>query len=90
MARLLLLRDRGHRDLQVTGSHGSTYGRDPLGNREAGGARRFTEVLRGDGLLLKETHEHTLRLAPPLVITKEELELACEKLDRVLTRHQQP
>lgn len=55
---------------------------------EAGGARRFTEALRGEGVLSKETHEHTLRLAPPLVITKEELELACEKLDRVLTRHE--
>ena len=52
---------------------------------EAGGARRFSEALRGEGVLVKETHEHTLRLAPPLVITKEELELACEKLDRVLT-----
>ena len=52
---------------------------------EAGGAHRFTEALRGEGVLVKETHEHTLRLAPPLVITKEELEFACEKLDRVLT-----
>ena len=51
---------------------------------EAGGARRFAEALCGEGVLLKEAHEHTLRLVPPLVITKEELELACEKLDRVL------
>ena len=52
---------------------------------EAGGAHRVTEALRDEGVLVKETHEHTLRLAPPLVITKDELELACEKLDRVLT-----
>ena len=52
---------------------------------EAGGARRFTDALRGEGVLVRETHEHTLRLAPPLVVTKEELELACDKLDRVLT-----
>ena len=52
---------------------------------EAGGARRITEALCDEGVLVKETHEHTLRLAPPLVITKDELELACEKLDRVLT-----
>ena len=52
---------------------------------EAGGAHRITEALRDEGVLVKETHEHTLRLAPPLVITKDELELACEKLDRVLT-----
>ena len=51
---------------------------------EAGGAHRITEALRDEGVLVKETHEHTLRLAPPLVITKDELELACEKLDRVL------
>jgi ornithine--oxo-acid transaminase len=51
---------------------------------EAGGARRFAEALCGEGVLLKETHEHTLRLMPPLVITKEELEFACQKLDRVL------
>ena len=52
---------------------------------EAGGARRFSEALRREGILAKETHEHTLRLAPPLVITKDELELACAALDRVLT-----
>ena len=52
---------------------------------EAGGAHRVTEALRDEGVLVKETHEHTLRLSPPLVITKDELELACEKLDRVLT-----
>ena len=52
---------------------------------EAGGARRFTDAIRDEGVLVKETHEHTLRLAPPLVITREELELACQKLDRVLT-----
>ena len=51
---------------------------------EAGGARRFAEALCRQGVLLKETHEHTLRLVPPLVITKDELELACEKLDQVL------
>ena len=52
---------------------------------EAGGAHRVTEALRDEGVLVKETHEHTLRLSPPLVITKDELELACETLDRVLT-----
>jgi len=36
-------------------------------------------------VLVKEIHEHTLRLAAALVITKDELDLACEKLDRVLT-----
>jgi ornithine--oxo-acid transaminase len=41
---------------------------------ELGGARRFAEVLRDKGILVKETHEHILRLAPPLVINKEILD----------------
>jgi ornithine--oxo-acid transaminase len=51
----------------------------------AGGARRFTEALRDEGLLVKETHEHTLRLAPPLVITREELDQALDTIERVLS-----
>lgn len=38
---------------------------------ELGGARRFAEVLKHKGMLVKETHEHTLRLAPPLVIDQD-------------------
>lgn len=37
---------------------------------ELGGARRFAEVLRDRGILIKETHTHILRLAPPLIIDK--------------------
>ena len=37
---------------------------------ELGGARRFAETLQKKGILVKETHEHILRLAPPLVIDK--------------------
>ncbi|MBW2458931.1 MAG: aminotransferase class III-fold pyridoxal phosphate-dependent enzyme, partial [Deltaproteobacteria bacterium] len=51
---------------------------------EAGGARRFCEVLMEDGLLCKETHESVIRLAPPLVITKEELDWAVERVKRAL------
>ena len=39
-----------------------------------GGARRFAEALRDRGILVKETHVHTLRLAPPLVISKETID----------------
>ena len=53
---------------------------------EAGGARRFCEALKEHGLLCKETHEHVIRLAPPLVVTKEELDWALERLEAVLTR----
>ena len=38
---------------------------------ELGGARRFAEKLREKGILVKETHTHTIRLAPPLIIEKE-------------------
>ena len=39
---------------------------------DAGGARRFCEKLMKKGLLCKETHENTIRFAPPLIIKKEE------------------
>ncbi|MCX8057478.1 MAG: ornithine--oxo-acid transaminase [Ignavibacteria bacterium] len=52
---------------------------------EAGGARRFCEALKEEGLLCKETHENVIRLAPPLVITKEEIDWAFEKIKKVLT-----
>jgi len=51
---------------------------------EAGGARRFCEALANDGLLCKETHENVIRFAPPLVIKKEELDWAFERVKRVL------
>jgi len=38
---------------------------------ELGGARRFAEKLLDRGILVKETHVHTIRLAPPLIIEKE-------------------
>jgi len=54
--------------------------------REAGGARRFCEALQKDGLLCKETHDHVIRIAPPLVITKDEIDWALERLEKVLTQ----
>ncbi len=52
---------------------------------EAGGARRFCEALQERGMLAKETHEHIIRLAPPLVITREEIDWAVEQVAGVLT-----
>ncbi len=52
---------------------------------EAGGARRFCEALMGLGLLCKETHEHVIRFAPPLVITREQLEWVVAQVREVLT-----
>ena len=37
---------------------------------DAGGARRVCEALQGRGLLAKETHDHTIRIAPPLILTE--------------------
>jgi ornithine--oxo-acid transaminase len=54
-------------------------------HREAGGARRFCEALQREGLLCKETHDHVIRIAPPLVIKREEIDWALERLERVLT-----
>jgi len=51
---------------------------------EAGGARRFCEALKEEGLLCKETHENVIRLAPPLIITKEEIDWAYEKIEKVM------
>ncbi|MDZ7315314.1 MAG: ornithine--oxo-acid transaminase [candidate division KSB1 bacterium] len=51
---------------------------------EAGGARRFCEALRREGLLCKETHETIIRFAPPLVIKKKELDWAFERVKKVL------
>jgi ornithine--oxo-acid transaminase len=52
---------------------------------EAGGARRFCEKLMAIGLLCKETHENTIRFAPPLVIMKAEIDWAMERIETVLT-----
>ena len=51
---------------------------------EAGGARRFCEALMREGLLCKETHEHVIRFAPPLVITQAEIDWALARIGLVL------
>lgn len=52
--------------------------------KECGPARPFCERLMESGLLCKETHLQTIRLAPPLIIKKEELEWALERIGGVL------
>jgi len=46
-------------------------------------ARPYCEKLQDEGLLCKETHDTVIRFAPPLVITKEELDWAIEKVKKV-------
>ncbi len=50
----------------------------------AGGARRFCEAMQQQGLLAKETHETVIRFAPPLVITRDEIDWALERIEPVL------
>jgi len=52
---------------------------------EAGGARQYCEKLKGLGVLCKDTHGHTIRVAPPLVISHEEIDWALERFDTVLS-----
>jgi ornithine--oxo-acid transaminase len=51
---------------------------------EANGARRFCEALLVRGILCKETHENVIRLAPPLVIKRAEIDWALKQLTEVL------
>ncbi len=51
---------------------------------EAGRARRYCEALQGKGILAKDTHEHTIRIAPPLVITSDEVDWALERFATIL------
>lgn len=51
---------------------------------EAGGARRFCEALQTEGILAKETHQHVIRFAPPLIIDKETIDWALPKIEKVL------
>ena len=51
---------------------------------ESGGARPFCEALRKEGLLCKETHDYVIRFAPPLVINREELDWALERIEKVM------
>ena len=37
-----------------------------------------------EGMLCKDTHKQTMRLAPPLCITKDEIDWALERLRKVL------
>ncbi|MGN1290228.1 MAG: ornithine--oxo-acid transaminase, partial [Bradyrhizobium sp.] len=53
---------------------------------EAGGARRYCLALQARGILAKDTHEHTIRIAPPLVITADQVDWALERIAAALTQ----
>lgn len=47
-------------------------------------ARPYCEALKQEGLLCKETHDTVIRFAPPLIVTKDELDWAIERIEKVL------
>lgn len=53
---------------------------------EAGGGRTYSEKLKEMGLLCKDTHKDTLRFAPPLVVSKPDIDYALERIDSVLRK----
>ncbi|MAS34415.1 MAG: ornithine--oxo-acid transaminase [Anaerolineaceae bacterium] len=57
---------------------------------ELGGARPFCLRLLANGVLCKESHEHVIRFAPPLVVNREELDWALERIEAVLMAEDMP
>ncbi|MDD8015596.1 MAG: ornithine--oxo-acid transaminase [Acidobacteriota bacterium] len=56
---------------------------------EAGGARLFCEEMMKEGLLCKETHEHVIRFAPPLIVREKDLNWAFKRIKNVFKRMDQ-
>jgi ornithine--oxo-acid transaminase len=54
-------------------------------NPEAGGGRKICEALRRRGLLAKETHGDTIRITPPLILTKDQADFISEQFAAVLS-----
>ena len=55
-----------------------------IGVEMTGPARPYCEKLKDEGILCKETHEHVIRFAPPLVITKDEIDWAVQRIEKVI------
>ncbi|MFX1587650.1 MAG: ornithine--oxo-acid transaminase, partial [Promethearchaeota archaeon] len=49
-------------------------------------ARHIVEMLKDNGILAKDTHSTTIRFAPPLIITKEQVDWALKVVEKVLVR----
>jgi ornithine--oxo-acid transaminase len=52
---------------------------------EAGGARRFCQALQEQNILAKETRQHVIRFAPPLIIDQGAIDWALPRIREVLT-----
>jgi ornithine--oxo-acid transaminase len=57
-----------------------------IGIEMKGAARPYCEALKELGVLCKETHDHVIRIAPPLVITREEIDWAFERIRKVIEK----
>ncbi len=76
------LRDMGSDKIKLVRGKGLLIG--VVLNESAGKARKYTTALKEKGLLCKETHEWIIRFAPPLVIRKEDIDWAMERIREVL------
>jgi len=56
-----------------------------IGMELAVDARSYCEKLKDEGILCKETHDKVIRFAPPLIITREELDWAIKRIKKVLS-----
>jgi len=50
-------------------------------------ARPYCEALKEEGILCKETHDRVIRIAPPLVIRRQEIDRAFERITKVIQWH---
>src|SRR5512146_605979 len=57
-----------------------------IGVELTGKARPYCEALKELGILCKETHDRVIRIAPPLVITREEIDWAFQRIKKVIER----
>jgi ornithine--oxo-acid transaminase len=54
--------------------------------RSSADARRSCEARQSKGILAKDTYEHTIRIAPPLVITSDRVDKALEGIGATLRK----
>ena len=76
LARLQSLRSPAIKQVRGTGLW--------IGIELFGPARSYCEALKDEGLLCKETHDHVIRIAPPLIVTREELDWAYDRIAKVM------
>lgn len=54
--------------------------------KESGNARTYCEALQKQGILAKETHDTTIRFAPPLIIDRDTIDWALPRIKKVLSK----